>query len=671
MKLSLNIYLIILLLLLLLSTLLSAQTVEQKPFLHPIFTDDMILQRNMKDPIWGWTTPGAKVKVELNGKSSEGIADKNGKWIVRIGKFSAGGPYTLKVTGPQNVILQNVMIGDIWLCSGQSNMQLGISQAYNPEKEISEANYPNIRLFTVKSRSDEQTSDLTGGKWQICSSTTIMQQGLGGVGFSAVGYYFGRNLYKDLNVPIGLIQSTVGGTPIASWTSKEFLKTVPYFKPIIDNMQQDIYDNNQPDFSFDKAMQKWWDKIAIADEKGNKWYDVNYEDSSWKIAINSPSGWSEMNITLQRGVVWFRKEFELPNDWDGKEVVLSLGRIGDRDITYINGKKIGSTDVDTVSRKYLIPAGVIKAGKNILAIGNLNEDFAARKSWNGGFSEGEDLFFGLELLGNEIDKVSLASEWKYKEYKDLNDIPSWPMIIKNNSLLPSCLYNAMIYPLYQYGIKGAIWYQGEQDAQYLSSIYKDLLNALVSNWRNQFNCGDFPFLIVQLANLGERNSNPIDTDSGWPELREAQLLAASKIKNAGLAVTIDIGDANTVHPKNKQAVGYRLSLAALKLAYNQNIEYSGPIYRSMKIEGNKIRLMFNHIGGGLIAKGEKLEGFVICANDKKFVQADAFIDGGSVIVSSPSVSHPVAVRYAWKTNPLCNLYNKANLPASPFKTDLD
>ncbi|HLJ56982.1 MAG TPA: sialate O-acetylesterase [Chthonomonadaceae bacterium] len=468
-----------------------AQT-DAKPFVSPVFGSNMVLQRRMPVPVWGWAQPDAKIAVSIEGRSATATAGADGKWMAKLAPLPVGGPYKMRIEGAQKTVMfDNVLVGDVWVCSGQSNMEFGIGNGKDAQKEIAEANYPQIRLFTVAKKVayepqatvETRDKDLMG-QWSVCTPETVKTGGWNG--FSAVGYFFGRQLHQDLKVPIGLIHSSWGGTIAEAWTSAEALQAMPDFRA-------------------------------------------------------------------------------------------SLEKVAATHATPATGKQDNNPNVVTV------------------------------------------------------------------------------------------LYDGMIAPLIPYAIKGAIWYQGESNAG-RAFQYRTLLPTMIKDWRTRWGEGDFPFFIVQLANWQKSADEP--KDDAWAELREAQSMTARDVPKVGIAVTIDVGDAADIHPKDKQTVGKRLALAAEAIAYGRRVEYSGPLYKSMSPANNgaAIRLNFDH-AEGLTAKGDKLTGFAIAGEDRKFVWADAKIEGRSVVVSSPQVPHPVAVRYAWHINPVCDLYNGAGLPASPFRTD--
>ncbi len=480
--------------------------------LPSVISDNMVLQQGKDIPIWGWADAGEKVTVKFGTSSTAwgATADSDGKWMVKIDTGKAGGPYEMTIEGKNTLTIRNILVGEVWVCSGQSNMEFTVRQAKDSAAEIADANnYPTIRSFNVGKKVTYKPMYNCVGKWQVCSAQTAG-------GFTAVGYYFGRHLNKELNIPIGLIHTSWGGTPAESWMSRDYLEKDPNFVPILTR----------------------YDKTAA---------DINNVKAKYK--------------------------------------------------------------EDT--RKYNEAVQKLKA-----------------------------------------------------EGKPLPPRPEEP-IGPGHAYSPTGLYNGMIVPILPYGIRGAIWYQGESNA-WRAYQYRTLFPAMIKNWRDAWGEGNFPFYFVQLANWQQVNPEPGDSD--WAELREAQLMTLS-VPNTGMAVTVDIGEANDIHPKNKQDVGKRLALWALAKTYGKDIVYSGPIYKMMSIEGNKAILSFDNAGSGLMAKGDSLKGFAIAGADKKFVWADAKIEGNKVIVTSDKVPQPAAVRYAWAINPICNLYNKEGLPATPFRTD--
>lgn len=630
----------------------------KKITLNPLFTDNMVLQQNQEIPIWGNAEPGGEVVITLNEEQKTAVADDEGNWKVNLSPQSAGGPYELIVKGEETLTIKNVMVGEVWICSGQSNMEMAVEAEWgkidNSKEEVLNANYPNIRLLRVEKETANIPQDNFNSEgWKECSSETIPE-------FSAVAYLFGRKLHKELNVPIGLIESAWGGTVVEAWTSGQSLKKIPEFTDLVSFIESDESTNEEKAIAAKKKLNEWPDKIErILKDRGtfnHGFQNPDYNIDKWK-TMKLPSIWEDTGLELD-GIVWFSKNVNVPKSWEGEDLILSLGKINDYDITWFNGKRVGrGTDVAD-SRIYKVPSSIVKIGKNritvqVLDIGNVGGLYGPAKD--------------MKLIKKE-ESISLIGEWKYKvelNKIDVNKLPEKPSI-NSGANRPTVLFNGMIHPLLSYGIQGAIWYQGEGNAE-RAYQYRTLFKTLIKDWRNAWDEGEFPFLFVQLANFKEVKQQP--TEDSWAELREAQTMAL-ELPNTGMAVTIDIGDAKDIHPTNKQDVGKRLALNALAKIYKKDIPYSGPIYKSMEIEGSKIRIQFDHTNKGLkVKESKKLKGFAIAGKDKKFIWANAEIIDNEVIVWNSKIKNPVAVRYAWASNPICNLYNGAELPASPFRTD--
>ena len=626
--------------------------------LLPLFTENMVLQQKQDIPIWGTAEPGGEVVVTFNEQQKKTTVDDDGNWKVSLSPVPAGGPYKLVVSGVETKTINNVMVGEVWICSGQSNMEMpvfgGWGKVDNYEEEVANANYPNIRLFTVeKAMANNEQDNFKSDGWKECSSETVP-------GFSAVAYFYGRHLHNNLDIPIGLIQTAWGGTIVEAWTSATSMKRIPEFVEKVKYIESDKATNEEKLAEAKKNQAEWPDKIEkLLIDKGTQnhgYQNNNFNTDDWK-TMKLPRIWEELEIYVD-GVVWFSKEINVPKSWQGEDLTLSLGRINDYDITWFNGKKVGR-GIDVIeSRNYKIPSSLVKKGKNrivvqVLDIGNVGGIYGPAKEMKLTFRD---------------KSISLVGNWKYKIDPIEIKVKAMPKKLDENTgpNRPTVLYNAMIKPLLPYGIKGAIWYQGESNAD-RAYQYRTLFSTMIKDWRNVWGQGDFPFIFVQLANFMKVQPEPVE--DSWAELREAQTMAL-ELPNTGMAVTIDIGDALDIHPTNKQDVGKRLALNALAEVYEKDIPYSGPLYKSMKVEGSKIRLQFSNTNAGLKIKGsKKLKGFAIAGKDKKFVWATAKIEGDEVVVSSSKIKNPVAVRYAWAANPNCNLYNGADLPASPFRTD--
>lgn len=638
------------------STLASA-----KVELASLFTNNMVLQQQTEAPIWGKATPNKEVSIitSWDNQTYKIKADEAGQWRTKLNTPRAGGPYTIKVSDGKPVTLENVLIGEVWVCGGQSNMEMtmgGGRKVANYDEEIKATDYPQIRLFHVERAMSSQPLDNFGktrGGWKVCSPATVRQ-------FSAVAYFFGRNLYETLNIPIGLISSSVGGTPAEAWTSKASLMQMPDFRDEIEIVAST--DDKVEQRLFDKERQDWENTILTADGgfdgKSPVWAETNDVDQNWG-NLTFPGEWENQGLADLDGIVWLRKTIDIPQQWAGKELLLDLGKVYDDDITFFNGTKIGQTEGVYASRTYKIPSRLVKKGKAVITIR------VSDNAGKGGLPGGKNgLALGLSTPANE-GTISLAGDWKYKVALDFKDFAKRPKSKLDNPNRTTVLYNAMIHPMVNYAVQGVIWYQGEANCM-KATQYKDLFPLLIQDWRKQWG-KNLPFHFVQLANFGDRNKEP--EDAPWAQLREAQLETLS-VDNTSMAVAIDVGEGNDVHPINKQDVGLRLALAARAKTYGENIPHSGPLYRSHNIEGNKIRISFKHTDKGLVAQGgASLKGFSIAGADHKFYWADAKIEGDDIIVSCPDVEIPLAVRYAWAADPECNLYNGAGLPASPFRTD--
>jgi sialate O-acetylesterase len=624
-----------------------------------IFSSNMVLQQGIEIPVWGWADKSEKVKTEFRGKTYETRAGKDGKWMLKLPPQEYGGPHTLTITGENTIKFENVMIGEVWICSGQSNMEWPVELCNNPEKEIPAAVYPDIRFFTVpKEMSKIPEDDLKGGQWEECTPETVKN-------FSGVGYFFGRDLHNKLDVPIGLIHSSWGGSVAETWMSAETIKDdedLKYALEELKDMTPAMYAEMQRQKYIKELASRFDGKLPAKDEglaNGKAvWAGVDFDDSGWK-EINIPSYWESQGYGGIDGIGWLRKEITLTEDQAANDITLYLGKVDDADITYFNGFEIGRTDHKDswkTYRKYTIKKDLLRKGKNIITVRVTDRS-------RGGGIWGEP---GDQYLQVGSSKIDLSGKWKLKisEVFINENLFGW-----HPNAYPTLLYNAMLYPLMPYAIKGAIWYQGESNAG-RAKQYRRVFANLIKDWRIHWQQGDFPFLFVSLANWME----PVDTprESEWAECREAQTMAL-ELPNTGMAVTIDIGDTRDIHPKNKQDVGKRLVLNAFKIAYGQDIIYSGPMYKSVGFQDGKGIVRFSHVGSGLKAKD--LYGYVNCfsmaGKDRKFHWAKAeIISKDEIMVYSQDVKDPVAVRFAWANNPLdFNLYNSEDLPANPFRTD--
>lgn len=615
--------------------------------LPKIFGNNMVLQRGINIPVWGNAKPGAYITATLGKVKAGTKADKDGKWTIHFPQFTAGGPYDLKISEsgkPGSTIeLKGILIGDVWLASGQSNMEWEVQQAQDAHNEIAKANFPKIRFLIVGHNIKlGPQSDILSGQWKVTDTNNVKQ-------FSAVAYYFARKIHMEQNVPIGIIQSTWGGTPIQSWTSREMLLTSADYRAQI--LANDSLSQN--DFVKDSLnMARLGDIIYHAQNNADKIVPLpNYNDSGWT-AVEMPRLIKDFGIGKYEGMMWMRKKVVLPASFAGKQLVLNIGHPEMNYSLYFNGTEIcKSVWNGSTKHIYTIPANLVKNGENTVSI-------RIAMLWSGG---------GLNPPANDIYitdehvKVSLAGKWFYS--KDIE--PAIPQS-RNFQYYPSLLFNTMINPIIPYGIKGFIWYQGEANDT-AAYRYRTLFPMLIKDWRQRWHQGNLPFLYAQLTNF--KKENPLPSESEWAELREAQTLTLSQ-PNTGMACIIDIGDANNIHPINKQEVGRRMALIAQKKVYHENVVASGPMYKSFVVKGKDVIITFSDTGLGLSTRdAASVNGFAIAGEDKKFYWASAKIEGNKVIVNSDKVNVPVAVRYAWADNPVCTLINNEGLPAVPFRTD--
>ena len=623
------------------------------PYLHPLFTDHSVLQRDVPVPIWGWTDPGARVKVGLAGQSVETTANDAGKWLVKLGPYPAGGPHTLSVTGPKAVEVTDLLVGDVWICSGQSNMEWPVKESNRGAEEVEAANYPTIRLFTVPHVTATTPQSTVDAHWDVCTPGTIGD-------FSAVGYFFGRELAREINVPIGLIDSSWGGTIAEAWIAAGSVAKLGDFDEALAKIRESATAGPIKAGRYDQMLATWWKENDPGSSAKDPWSAPNFDATAWK-SMELPGNWEDRDLKDFDGIVWFRREVTLPESWDGKAATLQLGAIDDFDTTFVNGVEVGHRDVWSQQRNYKVKPGVFHPGRNVIAVRVFD------KQGLGGFTgPAENMRLAVTQDG-QVEPFSLTGAWQYQIAAKLEDVSSPPEQDDSNPNRVTVLHNAMIAPLVPSAIKGALWYQGESNAT-RPAQYRRVLPELIRDWRGQFGVGEFPFLIVQLANYQKRLDQPAKSD--WAELREAQFLTTKAVPNAQVALAIDIGEANDIHPRNKQEVGRRLALDALATVYGKTVEFSGPTFKAMEVHDNSVRISFDHVAGGLKTRGGgKLEGFAIAAKDGNFQWADAVIDGNGIVVSSTEVDKPVAVRYAWADNPACNLENSAGLPAVPFRTD--
>ena len=645
----------------LLLVLIVAGVVRAEVHLPSIIGDNMVLQQGTKVRIWGTAKAGERVTVTFGKNAANTVADAQGRWQVWLGPLKPAAPGDLIVKGDNVLTIKNVLVGEVWICSGQSNMEWPLNNTDNASETLAEAKYPEIRLFTVEKKTATSPLDDVQGHWVVTTPEEAAH-------FSAVGYFFGRELYQHLKTPIGLIHTSWGGTPAEAWTSHEGLLTSPELKPILDRYESSLNAEPATKETYARALAKWEEENLYVDRE-NKGEALGYANPGI-----STGDWSKMDLPKQfeaaglmiDGAVWFRKEVVIPEHWAGMDLVLNLAAIDDYDITYFNGTKIGSTGRETpdsyqVPRMYVVPGSLVRAGTNVIAVRVFD------RAGEGGFGRAGEM--SLRSPNLDLSKaISLRGQWDYKvelalepKHVDWGTRPEPVGATNQNS--PSVLYNAMLAPLVPFAIRGAIWYQGESNAG-RAYQYRTLFPIMIRDWRRAWG-HVFPFYFVQLANWRPRKEQPDESD--WAELREAQFMTLRE-PQTGMAVAIDIGGED-LHPRNKLDVGRRLAAWALADVYGEKVVPSGPLFNGFSIEGDKVRIKFKHALGLKTNDGGAVKGFAIAGDDRKFVWAEARIEGQTVVVWSPSISKPVAVRYAWADNPAVNLYNKAGLPASPFRTD--
>ena len=610
-----------------------------------LFSDGMVLQRNKVIPVWGWADANEKVEVRFNKQTKTVTADATGKWMVKLDSEKAGGPFELIIIGKNKIVIKDVLVGEVWICSGQSNMEFQMYKTMNSKAEMEDSNYPMIRHFGVaQDLSGSPKEDLKAGKWAVCNKETISD-------FTAVGFFFAKKLYTELKIPIGIINTSWGGTCVETWTSREAFEKSDDFKAMIADVPQvnmdavfetykkSVLDNIKKIQGFD---------VTMANQ--NQFKDLNFQDANWP-EIKVPSLWENQQIGNIDGVVWMRKTIVLSAEQAKKEAVLYLSKVDDEDQTYVNGVLVGTNNLWDKQRVYKIPENVLKEGQNVIAV--RISDYSG-----GGGIYGDPADLKIDFKDSNMP---LEGFWKF-------NVVQVKIAISPNSY-PSLLYNAMVNPLIPYAFQGVLWYQGEANV-WRAKQYKKAFPLMINDWRSKWNQGDFPFYFVQLSTFNEFNGNS-KVGSRWAELREAQTETLI-LPNTGMAVTTDIGNAKDIHPTNKQDVGARLASIALNNLYGKKQVCSGPMYKSMEIKGNEIVLTFYKIGSGLSASdhSENVKGFEIAGADKVFYSAKAIIKNNKVIVSSEKVSNPVAVHYGWADDGTeINLFNKEKFTASPFRTD--
>ncbi|WP_228458426.1 sialate O-acetylesterase [Chryseobacterium hagamense] len=596
--------------------------------LPDLVSDKMVLQRDVELKIWGWADQGENITIRFRNETYNTSPDKTGKWSVKLKPQKAGGPFVMEIN---EITIRDILVGDVWLASGQSNMETPIARLTDRFPEINVSDFNKIRYFKVPTQNNVesvQENIATGGKWFTGTASEVMN-------WTAFAYFYALEAYEHTKIPQGMLVSSLGGSVIQSWISQEHLKDFP---------------NNLIDKQALSALNS-----SKLDKGRNLWNQKDFDDADWQKA-KVPGTWKENGIQA-KGTVWFRKNFDLPLSMDGKFARLYLGVMVDSDSVFVNGKIVGATSYTYPPRKYDIPGGILKKGKNTIAIqltSNFgNGEFVADKSY--------------KIVGDGV-VIDLTGEWKYNIGRDISRDEDYKSKLKNLRNTPSGLYNGMIYPIRDYKVRGTIWYQGESNAGQ-SENYAVLLENLIENWREVFQWKQMPFLLVQLPNFMEKTDDP-NAPSGWAGIREAQFKTSQTVPYTVMSVNYDLGEWNDIHPLNKKDMAKRLFLAARKLVYGERLVSSGPVFKSMKVENSTVILSFDNVGKGLKSRNRALKHFAIAGSDKKFVWAEAKIKGNTVVVSSKEIKKPVAVRYAWSNNPEeANLENAEGLLASPFRTD--
>lgn len=608
-------------------------------------SDGMVMQRDLEVPVWGWAAAGDEVAVTFRGATYTARADASGAWTVRLPPTPAGGPYELTVAaGDERLRVEDVLVGDVWICSGQSNMEWVVADSNDAAAEVAAAGDLKIRHFKVPhSWAPEPQEALAGGEWEPADSVHVGD-------FTAVGYFFARELRKHVDVPIGLIHSSWGGSRIEPWMSAAALGLD---RAGLEKIQEWERDHER------QVLEQIRARIGELPERDEGladgravWADPALDDSGWD-SLAVPGRWEGAGFEGMDGIAWYRTAFELTADEARAGARLGLGLIDDSDVSWVNGQEVGRMErAWNVARVYAVPPSFLRPGKNVVAV-------RVEDTGGGGGIYGDPELLYVETGGS---RRPLAGSWKFKVGMATVNLDG------NKNQVPTVLYNKMIHPLLRYPIKGVLWYQGESNAGPDDAFaYRELFTGMIEDWRRGWGLGDFPFLFVQLANFMAPVAEP--AESSWALLRESQS-AALALANTAQAVIIDIGDADSVHPRNKQDVGLRLALAARKVAYGEDIVCSGPVYRSHEVRDGRVVVELDHVGGGLVARGGEPRGFAVAGADRHFVWAEAAIEGDRVVVWSDAVPDPVAVRYAWGDNPEdANLYNAEGLPASPFRTD--
>jgi sialate O-acetylesterase len=639
-----------------------------------IIGDHMVVERGQPVRLWGRADPGEVVRGSVGGHGDETKADATGRWRLALPALAAGGPYVLTIEGSNKLTFSDVWAGEVWLASGQSNMELPLARSAGA-REAASGGCAGLHLFTVATATAALPKDDVEGAWKVCDAETA-------AAFSAVAFHFGREVHRALGLPVGLIHASWGGTPAEAWTPREALVAEPALKPMVEAYDQAANDAARKAEATRRLAD--WEAHNFQQDAGNKGEAKGFArptlDLKGWAKMDLPRVWEDAGLAID-GAVWFRREIDLPAAWAGQDLALSLGPVDDFDVTYWNGERVGATGADTpqywsAPRRYPVPGRLVHTGRNVIAV-RVFDHFG-----NGGFpgAAAQMTVAPAKVQGTPAPvpaplpaPLPLAGPWLYKIEKSLKPIfadfskrPKIPGPDDFNS--PSVIWNGMIAPIVPFPVAGVIWYQGESNVG-RSAQYHTLFPTLIRAWRAARGAPALPFLFVQLPGYEDGGQAPPLGQGEWAELREAQA-AALQLPGTGMAVAIDVGEPRELHPRNKQDVGRRLALQALAFVYHKDVIATGPVFRAAKRQGAAIRVRFASVAGGLVtADGAPPRGFMLAGADRTWHAAEARIEGDCVVLTSPEVAEPLAVRYAWGNDPPNSLRNQADLPAAPFRSD--
>lgn len=633
-----------------------------------VFQDHMVLQRDREVPVWGWAAAGAKIRAAMAGAKAETVAGADGRWLLRLPPLSAGGPHRLKVSGEGAAVeFNDVLVGEVWVCSGQSNMEWSVALASNAAAEIAAAVHPGIRMLNVvKTAKMAGPAESVEAQWLVCNPDTVGA-------WSAVGYYFARELHRRLGVPVGMLNSSFGGTAAEAWISREGLQTEPFWRPLVERLDLHLGPAGAAAREADRQRFAAW-QAKIPGDPGNQgwvkgWAKPESPAAEWQPML-LPQAWQYAGLDFS-GVLWFRREVTIPAAWAGRDLLLNLGACDKGDTTYFNNAQVGALsmadrpDAWSTYRTYPVPGRLVRAGRNLIAVRVFSNIHA------GGMTGPAEVMWLAPAGTPSADRIPLSGDWEFRVEHNFGRISTDNPVVmgEDNPNTPTVLYNGMIAPLVPYGIKGAIWYQGESNAV-RAGEYHCLMSALIRDWRRVWGGEEFPFHLVQLANYMPERELP--EESEWAQLREAQRLTARRVPATGMAVAIDLGETADIHPRNKQEVGRRLALLALAQDYGLPVKARGPEPRLARPDGSGAALLrFDHCGTGLVATDAKLPGFALAGADRIFHWAQAIIvDLDAVRLTCPKVPDPRWIRYAWADNPRTGLVNADGLPAGPCELPL-